>query len=293
MRAIPAELESSLKGPATTLARAWRLTRRDGMVLAFTDHDEALIFAGTAFAAASGLRAGETEEVVGFSAGSQDVEGALSSSAITENDIAAGLYDEARVETFAVDWTKPDAHLRLSISVIGEIRRSGDAFTAELRSPVAALDRERGRIYGRRCDATLGDRRCGIDLEIGGRRVGLAVVAATVSWIEVEAPAGEMPAAFAGGTAVFAEGSPRAIASVGAVTVAGRWRIVLRQGLDRLPDAGEIVLLAIGCDKRFSTCRDRFANAVNFRGFPHLPGLDTALRIGKADMLHDGMPVVP
>jgi len=29
-----------------------------------------------------------------------------------------------------------------------------------------------------------------------------------------------------------------------------------------------------GCDKRFSTCRDRFANAVNFRGFPHIPGND-------------------
>jgi uncharacterized phage protein (TIGR02218 family) len=29
-----------------------------------------------------------------------------------------------------------------------------------------------------------------------------------------------------------------------------------------------------GCDKRLATCRDRFANAVNFRGFPHIPGND-------------------
>ena len=27
-----------------------------------------------------------------------------------------------------------------------------------------------------------------------------------------------------------------------------------------------------GCDKLFTTCRDRFQNAVNFRGFPHMPG---------------------
>ncbi|MDX5493645.1 MAG: phage BR0599 family protein, partial [Alphaproteobacteria bacterium] len=27
-------------------------------------------------------------------------------------------------------------------------------------------------------------------------------------------------------------------------------------------------------DKQFTTCRDRFANAVNFRGFPHMPGND-------------------
>jgi len=32
--------------------------------------------------------------------------------------------------------------------------------------------------------------------------------------------------------------------------------------------------VTFGCDKRFSTCRDRFANGVNFRGFPHIPGND-------------------
>ena len=28
------------------------------------------------------------------------------------------------------------------------------------------------------------------------------------------------------------------------------------------------------CDKRFATCRDRFANGINFRGFPAIPGND-------------------
>jgi len=33
-----------------------------------------------------------------------------------------------------------------------------------------------------------------------------------------------------------------------------------------------------GCDKRFETCQAKFANAVNFRGFPHIPGQDTIIR---------------
>ena len=41
------------------------------------------------------------------------------------------------------------------------------------------------------------------------------------------------------------------------------------------------------CDKRFSTCRDAFANAVNFQGFPDTPGDDFlavyAATSGKAD----------
>ena len=37
---------------------------------------------------------------------------------------------------------------------------------------------------------------------------------------------------------------------------------------------GNPVILTVGCDKRFETCRGRFNNINNFRGFPHIPGND-------------------
>jgi uncharacterized phage protein (TIGR02218 family) len=42
--------------------------------------------------------------------------------------------------------------------------------------------------------------------------------------------------------------------------------------------AGDTFVVTAGCDKRFATCRDRFANGVNFRGFPHIPGNDFVVR---------------
>ena len=54
MRTLPPELAAAIAGPVTTLATCWRLTRKDGIVLGFTDHDEALTFDGTSFEAASG-----------------------------------------------------------------------------------------------------------------------------------------------------------------------------------------------------------------------------------------------
>ena len=39
--------------------------------------------------------------------------------------------------------------------------------------------------------------------------------------------------------------------------------------------AAEFDIIA-GCDKRFETCRTKFANHVNFRGFPYMPGNDAA-----------------
>lgn len=45
--------------------------------------------------------------------------------------------------------------------------------------------------------------------------------------------------------------------------------------------AGDRAELTEGCDKRWSTCRTRFANAANFRGEPHLPGNDLLTRYGS------------
>ena len=102
MKQFSDTLLAALEGPATTLAYGWRLTRSDGLVLGFTDHDEALTFAGTRFEARTGLSASEAESETGLAATTQEVAGALSSDVVTEADILAGRYDGARVETFLV-----------------------------------------------------------------------------------------------------------------------------------------------------------------------------------------------
>jgi uncharacterized phage protein (TIGR02218 family) len=57
--------------------------------------------------------------------------------------------------------------------------------------------------------------------------------------------------------------------------------------------AGDTFTVTAGCDKRFSTCRERFDNALNFRGFPHMPGNDFALSYARAGDHNDGGPVIP
>jgi len=47
--------------------------------------------------------------------------------------------------------------------------------------------------------------------------------------------------------------------------------------------------ITAGCDKQFSTCRKKFNNGVNFRGFPSMPGNDFAISYpNKADGTNDG-----
>ncbi|QTC91603.1 baseplate hub domain-containing protein [Brevundimonas goettingensis] len=165
MRDIPEELAARIESGAATLCHAWVLTTVDGGMLGFTDHDRDLTLGGVICKAASGWTAGAAEGEVGLAAGSLVVGGALDSETLTEADITAGRYDGARVETWKVDWARPDLKVRLSVGTVAKMRREGDRFLADLQGPLAALERVVGRTYGRDCDAVLGDGRCGVDRE--------------------------------------------------------------------------------------------------------------------------------
>ncbi len=163
MRQIPAEMAARFGSGAAAMCHAWIVERTDGERLGFTDHDRDLMVDGVSCSAASGWTAGAAN--LGDGAGDASATGALDDDRITEADIAAGLYDRARIEIWRVDWSAPDLAVRLTVGTIARIVRTGAGFTAEIEGPLAALDRVVGRTYGRQCDAVLGDARCGVDLE--------------------------------------------------------------------------------------------------------------------------------
>jgi uncharacterized phage protein (TIGR02218 family) len=292
VREIPAALAAHLEGDTTTLCRAWRVTRRDGVILGFTEHDRDLSFDGTTFLAASGFSGTEAREAAGLSAPGAEVSGAFSSVAIGEADLAAGRYDGARVEVFTVNWQAPEAaHLLLKVQEIGEVSRAGGAFTAELRSFAHRLSQEQGRLYGRRCDADLGDGRCKVSLAVEGRRADATVLAVEGrDRIVVAGLDGFTDGHFRLGTLRFETGVNHGLTVEidGNAAVGEGTRLSLWLPLESLPAAGDAVRVTVGCDKAFSTCRDRFANAANFRGFPHMPGSDFAYSYVKGESTHDG-----
>jgi uncharacterized phage protein (TIGR02218 family) len=296
MRTVPEALASHLSGQATTLATCWRLTRRDGPVLGFTDHDEPIAFDGALFHAATGLTAGEAEASLGLAAGSQEVEGALSSLAIDEADIAAGRYDGARIEIFLVNWQAPGQRLLLDVAELGEVKRGGPAFTAELRGIASRLDRRRGRIYRRRCDAVLGDARCKVDTASAGFRVDATLVEIAGGALVIGGLGGLDLSLYAQGHLVWQSGGATGLrAEIAGLQPAGGGlvRIGLVGSDGEGAATGDRLRLHAGCDKSFATCRSRFDNGLNFRGFPHLPGNDAALGFARQDGLNDGSAVVP
>lgn len=281
MRDIPAPLAASLAGGVTTLARCWRITRRDGAVIGLTEHDEDLFVDGTGFRSASGAGGSEDAAALGFAVGGGEMSAALTSELIDEADLDAGRYDGARIELILADWSAPANFLLLRRASLGEVRREGGSFTAELRGQANQLNVVRGRLFTSGCDADLGDARCKVALA-SPAYTGAGTVAAVEGPGLLVAAGLEAYAAgwFTQGRLAFTSGANQGFATeVKAHGTAGGVRLELWQRPPEPMAPGDAFTVSAGCDKRFETCRDRFANSLNFRGFPHMPGNDVVLRI--------------
>src|SRR5947209_10922411 len=98
MRPIPSALQTKLDSGVTTLARCWKVSRRDGVVMGFTDHDRDLVVGGVTFRAGTGFSSSEAVSRFDLSVDGAEISGALADDSLTEADLAAGRYDAAQVE---------------------------------------------------------------------------------------------------------------------------------------------------------------------------------------------------
>ncbi|WP_269932239.1 DUF2163 domain-containing protein [Aminobacter sp. HY435] len=293
---LPPALADHLGQAVTSVCHCWRLTRTDGQVSGYTDHDRTITLEGLAFLPETGLSASEARSSLGLAVDTVDVEGALSADSIRDVDIAEGLYDNATVETFLVNWRSPEQFVLLRTATIGKITRSDQRFVAELESPSHALDQPRGRYVVRACDAELGDQRCGVALDTP-QLSGSGTVTAYLlpDMVKVTGLNAFAPAWFAHGTLTWTAGA-RAGRSERLVDHRreGSYAILALAARDGpAVAAGDTFVVRAGCDKAFATCKAKFGNALNFRGFPHLPGNDAGYSYVAEGGVFDGRPIVP
>jgi hypothetical protein len=347
MKAVATALAAHLAGDVTTLATCWRITRTDGVVFRFTDHDRDLVVEGEVYQASAGYSRTAITNDAGTGVDNLDVEGVFDSDAVTEEELRAGLFDRAEVRIFLVNWADPSmGALRLRRGWFGEVVLTEQGvFRTELRGLTQALAQRIGELYSPECRADLGDHRCRIpvlpaviarasayalgdhvrvatgsgsgsavyenrlyncvvagttaevapayDTTVGEQTTdGTAVFEALEAWsrsgmvVDVSdrttfTASIDEPRAidgwFAGGVLTWESGANagRAIVVRAWTQATGELELLLPMGYAIEP--GDTFRIHPGCDKRLDTCIDRFANVLNFRGEPYVPGQDALM----------------
>ena len=292
MKLLSPALQAHLVDGTTTLSWCWRISRTDGVTLGFTDHDRVLAFDGTAFEPESGFAASEVRSGSDLSVDAQDAEGVLTSDRITETDIIDGRWDNAGVDLWRVNWADTSQRVLIRHGAVGQIRRGRMAFVAEVRSLAHVLGQTVGRTFQSSCDAALGDARCGVNLAALAFKGSGAVLTLVRDRGFVASGLGAFALGwFAAGTAEWTSGANAGRrAEVMMHEIAATEVSITLMGVPvRALAIGDAFVIRAGCDKRLETCRDRFSNALNFRGFPNIPGQDAVLRYAAKGDANQGV----
>lgn len=282
---IPLAIQTALDSGFTTFCILIRLLRTDGVEFCFTDLDVDVVFESKTYKSKGGFNSSAVESSSGLSVDNLDFDAIIDDVTITVADLKQGLFNNAFVEVLLVDYKNLTTGNKviLKSGTLGDVVvKDNGSYYSEVRGLNNRLQTRIGQVYTPLCNARqLGDTRCKFNL------VGSTFVTSVLSVIDKRTFTHNTSVQAAGyfnfGIVDWLSGSANNGASmeVKSYTVnAGIGTFVLQLPMAKNIIVGDSFRAKRGCDRKFETCKNTFNNAVNFRGFPHLPGLDEMLKSG-------------
>ena len=263
-------------------AHLWKTERTDGTFFYFTDHNYRISFQGNDYVPVGGFSGTAIRAETGFKDSSVDVRGPISASAVTYDDLRVGLWGAAKITEYLVDWRYPfRGAFTEKVFFVGSPRFNEESWNFEITGLTSLLQRERGRVFSRNCDADLGDARCGVDL--GPLTESGTVSSVDTQRLKITTSNLALPVA---GDGVYDFGR-FTFTSGGNIGLKVSVKIHLVDGADQTFEfflktsfdlqAGDGFDVTPGCAKTATVCIDKFNNIVNHRGHPTIPGTDKSL----------------
>ena len=281
MKTISSALQAHLDGELTTLATLVKITRADGAVKGLTTHDADIVWDGVTYRADGSFSPERLDNAAKLAANGYEIVGMLDDASLSDADLRAGLYDHARIDVYVCNWADlSQGVVTMRRGGLGEVTLEGGRYHAALRGLHDLLQRRVGDSFTPECRHDLGDSRCAVNL------APLTVTGSVTEAIDaanfVDTARSEADGVFAYGKLVWTSGANQGLSMEVLKWDAGTQRFSLWLPMPHAIAVGDAYTVHAGCDKRFSTCGAKFGNAVNFGGFPHLPGQDRILQYPDA-----------
>lgn len=146
---------------AQTLCTLFRVTRTDGYILRFTDHDRSLTLDGYIYVPATLGNISAERREADLRSSNQDASGIVDGTTIQIPDLLGNKYRGAKVEQFLVDWRRPWVWHYRATKRIRTMSHDGSGWIATLEGLSAQLQQPVGGRFGgahsQQCTYTLAD----------------------------------------------------------------------------------------------------------------------------------------
>jgi uncharacterized phage protein (TIGR02218 family) len=284
VKILDSALQAHYESRHTTLAFGLKITRGDGQIFAFTSHDIDDVIGGVTYSAVNGLDVTSIQHASGLAVGNMEITALNDGSIFTTLDIKNRLWIGAIFELFHYNYNSLATPANLIITgSIGEVRPSDTTVTVELRDKRQVLQNTVTNTVTKECPARLGSANkwrgglCMKDISAAPHTMSGTVSHLTSSRVFRDSARLEVADWFGDGEVRWLTGANAGV-SVKVSEYAADGTFTLGIAMVYPIQIGDTFTAIAGCRKRFEEdCRDKFNNAVNFQGYPHLSGMDKAL----------------
>ena len=267
-KTVPGALQTHYDGRVTTLARLLRIVRTDATEHFYTNHDQDIVHNSDTYVSVAGFTDSAQSNATGLNVDESAIQAIVESTGLTDAEIIAGRLDYATFFIYEINYESPsDGVVTLAKGKLGEYGFGAPEFTLELRSLTQHLQQQIVRLANRKCDADLGDSRCGVTLSPTYTVTGTVSSVASRRQFNVStAPAAR------GGLLTWTSGNNNGLKMEVKIVSGLTIQLVQPMPFDIAVSDGYSVYR--GCDKLHTTCENVFSNIKNFRGFWTMPGND-------------------
>lgn len=273
MHNMPANLKADIiDGKRAVLMK---ITRKDGQVFAYTDHDLPLTVDGVTYTPAPGIQRINLTSTVDDRVSNQEFAAGWVDA--PEDDLLSGKFDDAQVDTMICSWEHPEyGAFVVDKGNLGIIQWTADGFRGDVQSHMRQLQRNiaftytaacRHRLFSQFDPTTIGA--CTVNRS--SFTFASAVTKVTQDRLIFECSLAQADGFCSSGTIVWTSGANAGLKgmikkhTVGSVAV-----IELYLPAQNAIAVGDNFDITAGCDKTLATCKSKFNNVVNFGGFPHI-----------------------
>ena len=279
-RSMTAALEEHFQQPVTTVAVCWRIERRDGFILGFTNHDVEIEYDGVTYSPFSSADLTDLEQLASTNADNMEIDIAFDSEYITKEDMQKGKYDHAEMHIFMLNYEDTSQGIvKLLSGHLGPAEAREYGGKAEMLSLGNLLNTQIGEVYSYKCRAELGDTRCGVDLD--SYEVSGSVTSVTDRKQFTDSGRSEADNYFKYGTVTFTTGNNSGWTREIKAFSSGQFDLLFAFPFE-IAD-GDTYTAVPGCNNYPDNCKNKFLNFVNYRGEPHLPGRDEVTKYPDAN----------
>lgn len=212
------------------------------------------------------------EAVSDMAPGAVDLEGILDVVGISRDDLAAGVYDNARCYAFKTSWKAPIEDEQPEIcSLLGRVTLIDNRFVAEEMALVDALNQPVGQTYNANCQKTFGGQEfAGCKKDLAPLTVTGTITSVTSRYVFRDSARIEAAGYFKAGTIRWLTGDNVGLKLQEVKDYAADGTVTIHEAFHYPVQVGDQYEMVPGCQKLLEDCKF-WNNVTNFGGFSFIP----------------------